>query len=1216
MPLQNLDLRWADVLEIRPFPAVVTGAHVKNLREAPDSDAARDFVGGYLGFDVRSRFALQESLASLASKSHGGAFWLNGAYGSGKSHLLGLLALLCDGAQSEVFNAQFPEFRGFTTQFSPRLTLFVALDDYPAARWSLEEVFWREAQNEWARQDLGDWPATIESARQGSRAEAFAALNSELEARERRGIAVFWDEISLFLGGREHRALQNDAAFLQFLGQLSARAPLWIWAALQKTVEDLGGLEPYSLGQIRDRFTLLPLSLAHLPAIVEKRLIEVVNPEQLEEICEKTFAKLEENSPKLGFGPQEWRALAPFHPHTVELLEAVTGRFFSRTRSAMLFCARAFDPNQSVEKRIGAEAIWDYFAPEIAAHPDLRPLEEPWNCWRDWLETLPDAREKADLNKIARFVLLCRVAGRAVTPLGAASALDLSPNGADGVQWARFLLEKLRRGAGFLALERGEDALGDRYALDLGRRVGETARRHILAAAQTLETPDERIGQAALRATKNGWALDELGEEGRVQSVFWRHSARRIRVVLAGQSPHHLANSVAATRAPGASECAILLLGAPFESDFEWQNVASSLSQPRLKAAFWHWKPRPATRDEWELAREAAGAHLATLDPILLDNRRGRAVLEHIGREQPARDAALGRVVARLFCEGELVLGNGAAIEAAELAGGEDFTARLESVADFALPQVFARFERIAPRARLLVPSNAETLGLELLRRPRDEPFFAPSLERLARNLGEPLGVAKPSGGRWKMAPGDEELTAQIAQIVGEGATFSSLEAQMATSDWGLTSEGLEIVICAQLRAGELVAFDARGLELAPAKIGLPLRRSVHHLKQGRLPESALWTRLASFGHQILEIAPGAAGFEQSAKIGAALMVWRDETQSWLELARSRVAQLRRAWNQNAAQWSRFEAASAEIADALSQIRGDGAQLLEATALLEAQKLADALKIARQTAQKLESHTGELLAGHALLTHFDLATPPELAAGRAQILERLAQGENALFDDDLRLKIQNWRTDYGARYAVWHGAQHDAARWNTLRRLENSDDLRVLERLATLTRRRFEAGPRLRALVEAENLKMCPRHDAAQIQLGAGEATCPSCGLRWGQRVSIGDPKTLESEIQSALETFRANLREPTVARFLERHNAPFLEWDGAAPTLWPLLTNAGLAQLDEAFAPRRRVARSFSELKTAMQGETTRGEIQGAFLAWLDGGEALENDDEVEISN
>ena len=1214
MALQNSDLRWSDLLEIRPFPSVITGAHVKNLRDSPDSDAARDFVGGYLGFDVRSRFALQESLASLANSKNGGAFWLNGAYGSGKSHLLGLLALLCDGAQSEVFAAQFPEFRGFLTQFSPRLTIFVALDDYEAARWSLEEVFWREAQLEWARQNLGEWPDTIETAREGSRAEAFAVLQSELGARGRFGIAVFWDEISLFLGGREHRALQNDAAFTQFLGQLSARAPLWIWAALQKTVEDLGGLEPYSLGQIRDRFTLLPLSLAHLPAIVEKRLIQVKNAELLDEICEKTFENLEKDTPKLGFGPQEWRALAPFHPHTVELLEAVTGRFFSRTRSAMLFCARAADLNQSVEKRAGAEAIWDYFAPEIAAHPDLRPLEEPWNCWRDWLETVPDEREKSDLSVIARFVLLCRVAGRAVTPMGAASALELHPNGADSAQWARFLLEKLRRGAGFLALERGEDAFGDRYALDLGRRVGETARRHVLAAAQTLETPDARIGEAALRATKSGWALDELGEEGRAQSVFWRHSPRRIRVILARDfNAAHIANLVAATQTAGASQCAILLLGAPFESDFAWQNVAVLLSESRLKAAFWHWKPRPATRDEWELAREAAGAHLARLDPVLLDNRRGRAILEHIEREQPARDAALARVVTRLFCEGELVLGNGAAIEAAELAGNEDFAARLESVADFALPQVFARFERIAPRARLLVASNAETLGLELLRRPRDEPFFAPSLERLARNLGEPLGVAKPSNGRWKMAAGDADLTSEITQIVGDGATFSSLEAQMAISDWGLTSEQLEIVICAQLRAGELVAFDARGSELSAPKIGLPLRRSVHHLGRGTLPENAIWTKLASFSHQILEIAPGAAGFEQSAKISAALALWRDETQSWLELARSRVAQLRRALNQSAAQWNRFESASAVIADAIGEIRGDGAQILERAANLDAQKLAENLKIARETAQKLEN-AGELLAGHALLTHPDLATPPELNSSRAQILERLGEGETALFDADLRAEIQNWRADYGARYASWHSAQHDAARWNTLRRLENGDDLRALERLSTLTRRRFEAGPRLRAFVASENAKMCPRHDASQIQLAPGEATCPSCGLRWGERISLGDPKIWENETLNALESFRGHLREPAAARFLERHNAPFLEWDGAAATLWPLLTNAGLAQLDEAFAPRRRVSRSLSELKTALKGENTRGEIETAFLSWLDGGEALENDDEVEI--
>lgn len=1201
-----------DLVRARRFPAVITGAHIRELRENPASEETLDFVGGYLGFDARSHFALEALLTSLSGK-RGGAFWLNGVYGAGKSHLLGVVALLCDGAGRETFGALYPAFAPLLSQFQPRLVVSIALDDYSARHFDLEGIFWRELETQAARQNLNLPSRDADE----SRAENFAQLENGLRENGLHGLVICVDEVSLFLGGREREGLQGDFAFLQFLGQHSRRAALWVVGALQKTVEDIGDLEAYSLSQIRDRFTTLPLSLAHLPALVEARLRAIPDAKAVDELCAQTFAAQAQALPRLDFGPQEWRALFPFHPATIALLESVTSRFFSRTRSAALFCAHALEKSagDAATARVGPERIWDYFVPELDSHPDLRALLEVWESWEPLAASIaPD--DVADVRRAMKFLLVCKIAGLAPTPLHVANALsfDVGLGGEGNIDYARQLLEKLRRNAPFVALERGDEPDGDRYAIDLGKRVGELARRHVARAAEGLSAGDARLMAHALRAAGGEpMPLSELS--GGALATMWANSPRLIAVdVESGASPSTLANRILSTREAGAPACAFLLMLPPFSrSDWDREPVLKLLEDPRDRAAFWMWKPRSPARDEWELCRESAAASLAASDPALADNRRGRAITEYLEKGAPARDAQLSRVVTRLYLEGELVLGTGAAIEAAELARGETFAALLESVADFALPQLFPRWPEIAPRARLLTPSNADALCLEILRRPSDEPFFAPSLERLARHVAMPLGLATAQAGRWKIAAGLDEWREPFLQSVGGGATLSALEALWAKNQWGWPAETFALAVCALLRGGELSALDARGQTLSPAQIGLPLRRSVHSLRPGELPASQTWTRAASFANVVLGNKVGVATFEATQNLATQISAWQAETMRELELARARATQCQRQLNHDNASWLRFEAACRVVGEALQILPQGGAPdaLIAATAQLDGEVLARALRELEVTGALLETRLPTLLSTHALLGEKDGAAPPELRQSRGELRARFAAGETVLRDDALLESAARWNTEYAEAYAKWHGAQHDAARWNSLRRLGQSDALRALERLAMLRHRPLEGGAQIRERLDEELAKFCARDGV----LERGGATCASCALVWGERLQLADPTQIEAQIESGLAPLRDWIADKEVRPHLERRRSALLDWNGQASELGALLTPATLADLDAALAPRRRVSRSFAELESALRECRTQGECAATFAVWLDGGQGLAREDEIVFS-
>jgi hypothetical protein len=262
----------------------------------------------------------------------------------------------------------------------------------------------------------------------------------------------------------------------------------------------------------------------------------------------------------------------------------------------------------------------------------------------------------------------------------------------------------------------------------------------------------------------------------------------------------------------------------------------------------------------------------------------------------------------------------------------------------------------------------------------------------------------------------------------------------------------------------------------------------------------------------------------------------------------------------------------------------------------------------RRFAAALGEKTAPLLSLAALLQHPDLVAPPALNDSRQSLATRLGAGEDALFDADLLAEGALWSQNYAREYAAWHAAQNDAARWNSWRRLAQSDAARALERLVGLQNRAF--GGDFRAQIEAELGKRCARESA----LAGGEAVCSSCGLRLGERVIVGAAGEIEAALAREIKSFRMALAENGPREFLKRHVSPFLEWDGQISTLLPLLSGANLRILDEALAPRRCVARSGAELLEALRLVNTRAEIERVFQSWLDGGDNLGLTDEVEI--
>ena len=749
-------------------------------------------------------------------------------------------------------------------------------------------------------------------------------------------------------------------------------------------------------------------------------------------------------------------------------------------------------------------------------------------------------------------------------------------------------------------------------------RVGEAARRHVRLALAQLQEGDARVVTGALAACRGEeLPLAELGA-GREVTVFWRNTPRVCDILVAGgeAGAAFIANRALALAEPGHAADLLLVVVPPFsQMPAEiWREVRELLDkngEARWKSAVLCWTPRVPLREEWALARECAAHQLLESDPLLLDNRRGRAILAHLKNGAAQREAALARVAVRLLREGKIVNGAGQSCEAGELLTGAGWVQSLESLAEFALSRAFPSGESLAPRLRILTAANAESLCLELLRRPHREPFFAPSLERVARALAEPLGIAKSAAGRWQMAPPVEEIGTAISTLAAAGAPLGHIEAALAKSAFGLCPEQTHMAVCALLRGGELEALSARGEALAPTQIGMPLRRAVRALRPGTLLDEASWASLRRVVGNLTGEQLSQPSFSEQERARALLLAWRDSTQADAELAQARLNQLRKTCGSGPAQWPRCEEALAAVAHILEAL-SPGEKLLERAGAMDDAGLFSKLQEWRAIAAHFEKSQSRWLAGYSALRHPALAFPKELASGRAALLTRFACGEALLNDVSLPDETSDWLALQGAACADWHRAQHDQKRFVALREFLQSDALRSAARLAQLTSRNFSEGHKLRGETERAATLQCTREGAPP----AGQVVCPQCRLLYGQLLELPEVAALTARAERLIISFRAALAEPLVRELLTEHSSgrALLAWSDSGGALLPLLDDETLQLLNHALRPRRKISRSLALLVSSLKLCRTRREYLQTFTTWLDGGESIGENDEVRL--
>lgn len=407
-----LVMRVGDLVSVAKVPTIVQLALLDDLRRRLDIDGARpsgpttqhlrSVVADYLVEAPENDLALRAVLSSLAGEADvGDGFLIAGPHGSGKSHLLVLLALLAEYAPArEAFVRSHPQYRDLLAQLDARQRLLVvpvSLDQHRGESERLEDVIFDLTEAElrrakydiylplsqqshaldlidrhvavrhladldaFVRQQTGhgiswshlrstDPGAAVNLARQfldeiqypldfrQSRSQRLGRLLEVLERDGFRGVLWLVDELSVFLASMTSKSLHSDCAFLQFLGQQTRRSPLWLVGAMRPGLPELDELDAHVVTQIRERYnTGLQLSGEQAAAVLRRRVILKPDRPESDEAAQRLYHELTQRLGRLSFSQEELAASYPLHPTTMECLGPLARRAFSHTRAAVDF---------------------------------------------------------------------------------------------------------------------------------------------------------------------------------------------------------------------------------------------------------------------------------------------------------------------------------------------------------------------------------------------------------------------------------------------------------------------------------------------------------------------------------------------------------------------------------------------------------------------------------------------------------------------------------------------------------------------------------------------------------------------------------------------------------------------------------------------------------------------------------------------------------------
>jgi len=1292
-----------DLVEVPPVRTVV------QLADLRDEALSRELIESFV-FTREAEFVLTTFLNQVA-EGQGRGFFLEGNFGSGKSHLLSVLSMLLNNtfknvmSGKELSNEKLGELVGKLGQ-RDYLVVEVSLVEH-SNREYLEDIVIKAVEERLQKkgvlpEDLGDFSAGFTGGAEldvlkeliisrykeelerfcqekgiaveedplrnesllwelieqlklplrvvPDRRRVWKELFRKLEDANLNGLVLLIDELSEFLRSKvSARAFNEDVRFLQFLGEYSARKPLWILATLQESIENTGDLPPGTMDKIKDRYPVrFKLGGTHVKELIFRRLIKKRPGSR--EYLENLYRAVEDSFGRLPYEFEEFYRLYPVHPATVALLDELRP-LFSQHRGVVDFIhfRLAGDSQRQIvsfldrpaDELLGPEQIFLHFRRRLEETMETSAYSRQVYAFyeQEAGQIFPDEDDRKTALRLVAILILAEVSPfqrrfnvrqLARMLLVRITQLDWESN----YFYIHGLLDKLYREGSFIGREENEDPLEQKYYIDLQADIRRPLTQRLEQVQKSLFAQDRRLITRLM-----SWAdqpllpLAELEKSpDTLRQVTWQHTVREGRVLFypLRELPSILLEEAAQELLAGRPDWLLVIAWPDFTEQLRAvPRLLERLPQRAVDGiVFW----MPQTLDDTDLLREAL-SHQLLLEELREKGYLGRRVVDYLEQRLKKYKPQVARFWQEIYLRGQLISPQGELLLDLSSGGPNDFQGVLESAARMALSSRFPRHPEVAPLVDALTPGALQRT-LEHFLLPGEVDKKVDSTTRLViEKCLIPMGIVQKKGGGFQLVvdPGKSSLVAHALSLVEEERIGrDEFYLKLRKGEFGLGDVQLKLLLLALLCSGVVTGYVA-GRQVVLSQLKVSSLDRIEQLGRGQiLPER--------FQELLLQLSILPRKFK---KFPFTLALQR-ETWQWLQDFRReaeekilRVERCLAGEEDNellaALDPGKLKQEIQEVSEVIAEIKYSYASQEGLERFLAAHQAHPFWEGRYSRLEKIDvffrEHRDKLQAAYNYLTNPGLELPAgevytELKQKREELIASLQEPENLLDENQasqLEKSFESFRDQYIDIYLKEHRRLLGEERLESYSKLRRSRDYKLLSLFDGLNNVKCSNNLQsIEAVIKQVEERICRQ---CRRQWLYSQPVCP-CGFHLGYDPEFPSPAEIHRRIEEGCRQYLETLQQPAlkerILSYLEEMESvgrehfarpvrQLLELDPGSPrvlgSMEKLVTRPVIELLNKALEGRALVVeRSLDDLLPKLAGRTfTKKQLLQVLDSWLD---------------
>ncbi len=928
-------LRVGDLISIPEVELVIQLAETRDLD--PDDLASRATLESLTQSFVITediRMIMTSVFGSIAA-NQGRGFFIAGGYGSGKSHLLSVVALALRHPWAwPALTQQFPELEAFRQKIMTvhPLVVLIPLTEFSSSM-SLEDITWssievssalsgiplalshsrrflalfnryiipvhhaefdhfmRSYPDEisWDRlcrddpasahtvalQFLEDTSLEFPFRPSADRSTILDELVQSLKAESTTGIVIIYDELSEFLKSKQDAsALNEDARFLQYLGEASDREPIWIVSALQEALDRTGAIQESIYRKIADRYEKpFRLGSRHLHDLISKRLIQKKGPAAQERI-RKLFESYRHSFRRIDITAGDFESIYPVHPETLDFLSKNL-ELFSQNRGIVAFITTriAGKPDRGIrgildmpaETLLTPDSIFDHFEDRILASVEYGKYHRLYrDHFLDRIDVLyPDPIDREVATRLIKILVLQASTpiiqprtGRELANILLYKAFDdtLSQGQLNYTYFYEHFLDRLYREAGHIRRSGGPAAGDLLFTLEAGEDLLEYVNRKKTRLAAGLTAFGSTVLHTIFEAMSHGrFPLAVFHKRNALRDgIKWECTPRRILVRLDRFS--EVSGSLLSELNQGIDACEydlILWLGSL--SDFTTQKLTAqkflSSVDTRLADAWCFCIPHDILDSAFQQRMiEFHALHKLVTDDEIVHHENAAELTSRIRHQIERLASELFPAIIAGYLNGTLITAKGSV----DLNGAQPdhFDSWLASVIHTQLAVRYPLHHHVAPRTEISGKFMLETLFERLIKpghtgdlsSTRDEAF-----EAMVRLIAVPIGIAVRDGNTFKLSGSvrkspimtliSELIPVGLQPVLGFSDDSIPLEVlwrKMAAPPHGMSRPVFDLMLASLVRKGQLL-LSSNNHPISVDDVKFPLNLKQFRVRHGHL---------------------------------------------------------------------------------------------------------------------------------------------------------------------------------------------------------------------------------------------------------------------------------------------------------------------------------------------------------------------------------------------